>query len=177
MNGLTMYPSKLAHRWSVWICGAAFVASTLSGCVESDYDISQQTTPVLPLQSGVYMSTENSSLKLYIIQWDTGYKILGEKPGYLRFFGGARDQRYMITQLYPWSPGAMYGYMYAKISAEEFELLGITYDSIPAELKNIVTQDGASIKIIDGPRDTLYFLREMSLQPNTLISGGTYKLM
>jgi hypothetical protein len=157
-----------------------FMACTVAGCLESEYDISQQILPVYPISSGNYIK---GSTRIAVIRWNEGYKFISFDPDqvlYARFYRVPESQRYLVAQLSPEAPAdKTYLYVFAKISSDKFETFGFQYKELPSYLQSFVKMgpNGTGAKVIDGPRDTLYVLREICRHGVDLMPIETYHLL
>jgi hypothetical protein len=178
------------------------LACVLSGCFQSDYDISPQSTPLYPVEPGFFTQmnfdiADASTSKqrnvlgkpqtIAVTKMGTAYHFVNVRDPdsdlYFRFYQAPQDESYFFVQASDapqTNKPTKYMYFYGRGSADSFEFLSLSptsKENLPSDIKSRVTlslPDRSYFDIIDGSRDTLYVLREVILRRMTLETFATY---
>ena len=169
----------------VRIAVAVLAACALSGCIFSDYDIAQQMQAELPIAAGKYSVMFNgkpASLTVTIANGTyrgEGFNAAAPSPkiSYLRFFRVPEFDNYIVQAWNDPEGGqkVSYTYMYASATQNGFTLAQCCdYAALPQFLQKLVTSERSGVRVINGPRDTLYVLREIGRRNLKLSTPITY---
>jgi hypothetical protein len=151
-------------QYAIIIWGAA-----LSGCVESQYDISELVKPVFAFDQGRYLSLELNSRPepFSLTKHNDGYEVFStntlERKCYLRSYQMPEYDGYVVQM----AGGCFdlsnerYFYNYAQIDGIIIRLMSPSenYDQLSQELKLLLKP---SLEVIYARRDTLYVVREVA---------------
>jgi hypothetical protein len=154
-------------------------AGVLSGCVCSDYDISQQLRPTFPIAIGQYAS-KDSPTTLTITRFQDSYLMVDPsdtRRSYTRFSRAPEFDNYIVQSWHdPKVGNSDYFYNYASVAGDSFTIADCCeYAALPQYLQNLVQQGAKGIVIVlDGPRDTLYLIREIGRRGLKLSDDVTY---
>jgi hypothetical protein len=165
---------------------ASFVvaAVSLSGCFTSDYDISNRLKPDFPLAAGRYKSKVSKVISIAVS--DDAYKAVepskdAERKISLRFFRVPEFDKHIVQAWRETDNGKRptYTYIYAEVTANQVAFLDCSYGNLPPDLKNLVEQKKGvfsfEVTVGDGPRDTLYVIREAGHRCIKLGALATYR--
>jgi hypothetical protein len=166
---------------------ASFVtaAVVLSGCFASDYDISNQVKPDFPLAAGQYKSEVNKVMNIAVadnayIATALGEDTEGERVS-LRFFRVPELDEHIVQAWREADAGrsVTYTYIYAKVTANQVTFLDCSHGNLPHVLKNLVERKKGlfsfEVSVGDGPRDTLYVMREAGRLCTKMGTLGVYR--
>jgi hypothetical protein len=168
-------------RRSIPLAAILAAAVALSGCFTSDYDISTQAKPETPFAAGTYKSKTG---KVQVVTLSDGvYTAVasgdGGKPerAYLRFFHFPEFNSYVVQAWEDPQEGKKisYVYFYASVAGNTFTFMACPYGRLPPNLQTLVTHDVDTI-LRDGPRDTLYLVREVGRRSIKLDVADVYTL-
>ncbi|HLH90002.1 MAG TPA: hypothetical protein VKX28_16235 [Xanthobacteraceae bacterium] len=137
----------------------------LGGCFDSDYDIAHQLKPVRPISNGAY---SGEGLKKDVtISGDT-YEARSPEDGdvtFLRFYRVPESDTYLIVQTWRRDDSHRFKYGYARVLPDKIDIFIADHADLTYldRLLKKAPRNSATIadEIIDGPRDTLYVLREV----------------
>src|SRR5436190_20179229 len=151
----------------------------LSACFRSDYDVSHQLRPDFPLLPGTYheVGRDQDAAVWSVTRDDSQYTAVSSlkfedvppSTHRLRFFRVPESTRYYVVQRFlKGDEKEEIEYFYALVGPDKVTFLGLPFSWLPPALAALTSRrktttglSFADIEIVDGPRDTVYVLREV----------------